>query len=152
MLRTGATRTLLRPFTNSTATRARFAHNVAQRAAFGQQNSIAGKKFESLALTAFRGANTAIVRSYASVTPGTTQNVEKEKKLAQEPLASSPQFVSAESSTHPVFSEVGTKEAEDDTDMMAGIRHDMVYTLHRRGRIAHANTTVLRKSSRKPSL
>jgi len=128
MMRTGATRTLLRPFTNSTATRARFAHNIAQRATFGQQILVTGKKFEPLAPTAFRGANTAIVRSYASVTPGTTPNQEKEKKLAQEPLTSSPQFVSADSSTHPVFSEVGGKEAEDDTDMMAGIRHDMVNT------------------------
>lgn len=126
MMRTGATRTLLRPFMNSTAIRSRFAHTSAQRVAFNQQNAIAGKKFEPLALTAFRGSNTALVRSYADAVPGTVGDKAKEKKLAQEPLESSPQFVSSESSTHPVFSEVGKQNTEDDTDMMAGIRHDFV--------------------------
>lgn len=129
MMRTGASRALLRPFTNPTTARARFVHNLAQRSVFGQ-NSIVGKKFEPLALTAFRGANTALVRSYASgAVPGTTQDLEKEKKLANALLDSSPQFVSDESTTYPVKSEDAAKQQEDDTDMMAGIRHDMVSAL-----------------------
>lgn len=127
MMRSGAQRALLRPFTNTTASRARFAHTIAQRSVLGQQTSVMGKKYQPLALTAFRGANTAVVRSYASTVPGTTKlSSKEEKKLAQEPLEASPQFVSAESSVHPVFSEVATKDPEDDTDMMAGIRHDVV--------------------------
>jgi len=156
MMRTGASRALLRPFATPTSNRARFAHNIAQRSLFGQQNSVAGKKLQPLALTAFRGANTALVRNYASsVVPGSTQDIGKEKKLAEEPLASSPQFVSSDSSTHPVFSEHGTKQQEDDVDMMAGIKHDLVSASVGRENWTEANRFSLlysRKSSRTPSL
>lgn len=69
---------------------------------------------------------TSLVRSYASVTPGVTRSAQEEKDLAQGKLVASPELVSAGSSTHPVFGEIGGKEKEEDVDMMAGIKHDMV--------------------------
>lgn len=49
-----------------------------------------------------------------------------EEKVGHEKLQPTPNTVSATSSVHPVLEEVGTPEAEPDTDMMAGIRSDMV--------------------------
>lgn len=53
-------------------------------------------------------------------------SVEEQKKIASEKLEAHPDIVSATSSTHPVFSEVATPEEEKDTDMMAGVKADMV--------------------------
>ncbi|KAF2153833.1 hypothetical protein K461DRAFT_327129 [Myriangium duriaei CBS 260.36] len=48
-----------------------------------------------------------------------------EHELAGKKLSAHPEYVSASSSTHPVFGEVATKEKQDDTDMMAGVKHDI---------------------------
>ena len=49
-----------------------------------------------------------------------------EKKIGEKTLPVDPANVSLASSTHPINSEIGAEEAEKDTDMMAGVRADMV--------------------------
>ena len=49
-----------------------------------------------------------------------------ESEVGKEKLEVHPELVSAESSTHPLMSEVGREEEEKDADMMAGIRGDLV--------------------------
>jgi len=54
-------------------------------------------------------------------------DVKNEEKFAKEKLEAHPDVVSATSSTHPVFGEVGMREdQEKDTDMMAGVKQDLV--------------------------
>jgi len=48
-----------------------------------------------------------------------------EKETANAKLEAHPELVSADSSTHPIFQEIGKPEEEKDTDMMAGIRADI---------------------------
>ena len=49
-----------------------------------------------------------------------------ELEVARQKLKASPETVSTGSSVHPVFGEVGAVEEEKDTDMMAGIKSDLV--------------------------
>jgi hypothetical protein len=58
----------------------------------------------------------------------TDKQREAEKKYAQEKLRVSPETVSATSSTHTMFGEVGVEENKEnkDVDMMAGMKHDVV--------------------------
>lgn len=59
--------------------------------------------------------------------PMDTIDRKHEMAVSKENLPASPDTVSADSSTHPVFGEVGMREdQEKDTDMMAGIKQDMV--------------------------
>lgn len=57
-------------------------------------------------------------------------NKKHEEEIARQKLEQHPELVSADSSTHPLFGEVGStsekSEKEDDTDMMAGVKADLV--------------------------
>lgn len=53
-------------------------------------------------------------------------DIKAEAQKAKEKLTPSPETVSTASSTHPIMSEIGTPDKNDDTDMMAGIRGDLV--------------------------
>lgn len=72
--------------------------------------------------------NLSLVRNYTAVpiAPGTTRDTGLEARLQKETLQPDPKLVSLTSSVHPVTEEVGKEQKEDDTDMMAGIRHDVV--------------------------
>jgi len=129
MMRTGATRVLLQSLNCSSKTAAapglRFSHVSAFK------NSSFVKRSDSFALAAYRPAVTSLIRSYATATPqapGTTRMVEREAELRTQKLSANPGMVSLESSMHPINSEVGAKEQEEeaDVDMMAGVRHDIV--------------------------
>ncbi|KAF4555009.1 Hypothetical protein D9617_3g020780 [Elsinoe fawcettii] len=50
---------------------------------------------------------------------------EHERKFGQKKLSVHPETVSTTSSTHSLFSEVATENKEDNTDMMAGVKHDL---------------------------
>ncbi|KAF2220460.1 hypothetical protein BDZ85DRAFT_183591, partial [Elsinoe ampelina] len=50
---------------------------------------------------------------------------EHERQFGQKKLSVHPETVSATSSTHPIFGEVGTENKEDNTDMMAGVKSDL---------------------------
>ena len=54
-------------------------------------------------------------------------NEKAEGEIAKHTLTPHPETVSETSSTHPLFGEVATEDPDDkDTDMMAGIRNDLV--------------------------
>lgn len=120
MLRSGASRSALRSINTS-------AFKVAQTP-FRQQ-------FVSQLCTAARRPQVlAAMKPLASVRMASTDNVvgnvnlKEEAKTAKEKLEAHPESVSVDSSTRHVASEL-TKESHDDTDMMAGIRADMVRIL-----------------------
>lgn len=117
MLRSGAARSALRSI-NTPAFKA-------AQTPFRQQ-------FVSQLCTAARRPQVlAAMKPLASVRMVSTDNIvgnvnlKEEAKKAKEKLVASPETVSVDSSTRNVTSEM-TKDNHDDTDMMAGIRADMV--------------------------
>lgn len=124
MLRSGAPRAALRAL-NSTplSTRASWTASKtgpkldARLTTITGARSLAVSKPLSLALTRFH-SNTRVLQDKI--------DLKHEKDVAGQKLHAHPEYVSSTSSTHPVFGEVATKEQEKDTDMMAGIRSDMV--------------------------
>jgi hypothetical protein len=80
-------------------------------------------------LAAVKPIQAAVVRR--SITDAQKQ---AESRYAKEEIKPTPETVSATSSTHAMFGEVGVKDAEkSDADMMAGMKHDVVCTaLHHR--------------------
>lgn len=75
--------------------------------------------------------NLDLVRSYATGTaaPGTFQRLDKEAKFAQEKLRVDPENVTSSSSTMSIVGPDKDQKDEEDVDMMAGVRHDIVSTL-----------------------
>lgn len=123
MMRTGASRVLLRPFTcgRQTAPGLRFSHVPV--ASFSKPSlgstGLNVKRTESLALAAYR-PKMSLMRTYASAAyPGTTQSLEKEQQFAQKKIDDHPERLSSNA-------DIKAGEQEEDVDMMAGIRHDMV--------------------------
>ena len=49
-----------------------------------------------------------------------------ENRYAHEKLKATPETVTLTSSTHPMFSEIGTKNPENDVDMLASVKNDIV--------------------------
>lgn len=131
MFRTAVPRGL-RPLAKSLATAPRQAQSITRLSnkAIFHHAAKSEPRTKVLSLCAYRN-NTALVRSYASgAAPGTTRNPELEESAKRRPMQAAPESVSYSSTIHPAFSEVGEKEKEDDTDMMAGIRHDIVCSKH----------------------
>lgn len=75
--------------------------------------------------------NLDLVRSYATgaAAPGTFQRADKEAKFGQEKLRVDPENVTSSSSTMSIFGPDQEQKDEEDVDMMAGIRHDLVSVL-----------------------
>lgn len=72
----------------------------------------------------------ALARHQSKGPPFDKIDTKAEQELSQKPLEASPETVSLNSSTHPVFGEVGLKEErEKDADMMAGVKADLVCRL-----------------------
>jgi hypothetical protein len=62
-----------------------------------------------------------------------------ESRYAKEELKPTPETVSATSSTHAMFGEVGVKDPENsDADMMAGMKHDVVRVVPHHLRFGHS--------------
>ena len=83
-----------------------------------------------LSLTAYR-RDLELVRRYATkpgYTPGTYQRPDKEAAFGKERLKVDPDHVTTSSSTTALFGpdDEGKAKEEDNVDMMAGIRHDIV--------------------------
>lgn len=53
----------------------------------------------------------------------------REEKLAKSEIDVDPKNVSSDSSVRHVFGEEGVEEEEDQTDMLAGVKQDLVCTL-----------------------
>ncbi|KAK4986729.1 hypothetical protein LTR50_005107 [Elasticomyces elasticus] len=67
---------------------------------------------------------TSLVR-FASFDPMDKIDKKREEQISAQKLNVSPDTVTMDSSTHPIFGEVNTEEVEKDTDMMAGVRNDL---------------------------
>lgn len=82
-----------------------------------------------LAMSVF-GQKTALIRSYADAAPGTTRSAAKEEKYAKEKLVVDAQHVNSSSTIGAPLSMSSEGHQEEDADMMAGIRHDVVCHEH----------------------
>ena len=128
MFRQSASRVLLRSLTKTSQPANAFYPKCANSSfsnSVRRSNSLLRTHAKPLALSTFRQP-TSLIRHASSGAPGTFQRPEKEEKFATEELKPEPGIVSTTSSTHPVLGEVGQKDQEEDVDMMAGMRHDIV--------------------------
>ena len=127
MLRSGPSRALLRSLISPTASQVRFTTSRAthQLQLAAKVSSIGIKRPKPLAIAPYRPGAGAIIRYASQVIPG-KPDTKAEAEAGEEKLEVHPDLVSAESSVHPLFHEVATPDPEPDTDMMAGIRNDLV--------------------------
>lgn len=127
MLRSGASRALLRTLSSAPASPVRLSYKAAshQLQWASKVSSLSRKRPQPLGVVPFKPISAAIVRHASQVIPGDPDR-KAEEASAGKKIHSDPALVSTESSVHSVFSEVGTPEPEPDTDMMAGIRSDLV--------------------------
>jgi len=121
MMRTTASRALLQRLSCAKATAApglRFSHIPTTSFAKSTLNPASfGKRSDILALTAY-APKTSLIRSYAS---------KAEAALQSAKLTPHPEAVNETGSTQGIKTEMVNKQNDDDdVDMMAGIRHDMV--------------------------
>ena len=79
-----------------------------------------------LALSVYKPLPTALLRYASTAVPGDDIDLKREEKIGEKKMRAHPERVSAESTTHPMFHEVATKDDEENVDMMAGIRQDLV--------------------------
>lgn len=118
MLRSGAPRSALRSLNAAGIAKTPFA-----RQNFASQIwTAASRRPQALAAAKPLG----LVRCQSIKNPIDNVDIKAEAQKAKEKLTPHPETVSTTSSTHPIMSEVGAGEKHDDTDMMSGIRGDMV--------------------------
>ncbi len=153
MLRSGAARSLRRSVFSSAngpvrATRSNATFITSSSRASGLRRPA------NLSLTVHKPVTTALQR-YAStipVGPGTPfDKIDKkaESKRANEPIDPDPDAVSIDSSVRHVFGEEGVEDKEKDTDMLAGVKADLVWPIA--SPYTHMVHEVTRPSLRKPS-
>ena len=73
---------------------------------------------------------TLALQRYAStkdVNPYDNIDEKSEAKVARSEIEPEPELVSTDSSVRHVFGEEGVEEQEKDTDMLAGVKQDMVH-------------------------
>lgn len=153
MLRNGAaarsiTRCLSKPLTCSS-------RGSIAKASSGLQihtiTRVASRRFPStLALALHKPATTALLR-YATTTPFDRVDQETEDKIMNTRLEAHPKEVSSGSSVRHVIHEEGSQEVEKDTDMLAGVRADLVRFLNTIG-VVRALILCDSKQSRRPLL
>ena len=119
-------RTLLNGPTCST--RATFTNVFRKPHPVSAPRTISFKRPTNLAVTLHKPMNTAIQR-YASTHPGTPyDHIDKkaEKRIGKSEIEPDPEAVSTDSTVRHVFTEEGVEEREKDTDMLAGVKADLV--------------------------
>lgn len=129
MLRNQASRAVLRSLNAANAQHLRATFNAASSKApltsrlCTMSNS---KRPQNAAAATWKPISAALSQRqrYAS-TQWDKPNVKAEKEVAQKKLEPQPELVSATSTIHPMFSEVGTPEPEKEADMMKGIKQDV---------------------------
>jgi len=132
MFRSGASRALLRSLTTSTSSsafRSQQQHQLRSQLCTLSRTS-------PLSPTKPLGSKTLALVRYASRTGDRSAmdeiNAQHETAVAKEKLEAHPESVSSTSSMHPLNSELGgiertgKKEEDEDTDMFAGVRGDLV--------------------------
>lgn len=124
MLRTTIPRTLLRPLATAPTKAARaqshFRPDVSENFQFTSRLCTLSSKRPQAIAASIQKLN---LRSSSKYDKPDTKLEEKARK---EKIEAHPELVSTTSSTHALFSELGTKEPEKDADMSAGIVADLV--------------------------
>lgn len=128
MLRTGFSRALLRSLSSTAPQSARISLNAPSQKVqlVSRLCTLSSKRPQLLALAPFAPTTTALVRHQTTQTIPGKVDKKAESEAARAKLEETPEIVSARSSTHPLFSEVGQEDPDKDTDMMAGIKSDLV--------------------------
>ncbi|KAI4658150.1 uncharacterized protein J4E79_007132 [Alternaria viburni] len=130
MLRNGASRLALRSaaapqsarpaasFTRTTPSSLQWATQFGSLAARRPQLATAA------AVAQWKPASAVLRRSMADKTLTEGQK-QAESRYAHEKIKPTPETVTSTSSTHPMFSEVGTEQPQNEVDMAAGLKHDV---------------------------
>ena len=109
------------------------------------------KRSQNLALVTYRPLTTSLQRHAAAISD---KEAQIEKEVQKEELVPHPEEVTSTSTVHQVFHEKGVQEEEEDIDMLAGVKSDLVRPIWFGKPIESNNqqlTTVLsRELSRKP--
>lgn len=107
-----------------------FSKDVLRPSVNGQQYRVTRTFLPTLRLATAYTTTTSKRLATASTGPISRIDSKHEKEVGAQRISPHPDQVSADSSVHPIFGEVGgAAEPEHDTDMMAGVRSDMVCDL-----------------------
>lgn len=133
MLRNGASRLALRSVTAPKSARpaASFTRTTPSLQWATQFGSLAARRpqLAQAAAAQLKPASAVLRRSMADKTLTEGQK-QAESRYAQEKIKPTPETVTSTSSTHPMFSEIGTEQPQNDVDMAAGLKHDVVCIRH----------------------
>ncbi|KAI4949592.1 hypothetical protein J4E91_005332 [Alternaria rosae] len=128
MLRNGASRLALRSVTAPKSARpaASFTRTTPSLQWATQFGSLAARRpqLAQAAAAQLKPASVVLRRSMADKTLTEGQK-QAESRYAQEKIKPTPETVTSTSSTHPMFSEIGTEQPQNDVDMAAGLKHDV---------------------------
>ena len=134
MIRSGAPRSITQSLTRFTQSAARkpFAPAVTRAQLTSSSRTLVGKWPSALAIAPHKPLAVALQR-YASTHPGPGTafdhiDQKREGKIAKTEIPVDPEAVSTDSSVRHVFTEEGVEEPERETDMLAGVKQDLVYT------------------------
>jgi hypothetical protein len=128
MLRNGASRLALRSAAAPKSARpaASFTRTTPSVQWATQFGSLAARRPQLAQATAaqLKPASAILRRGLADkLTEGQKQ---AESRYAKEKIKPTPETVTSTSSTHAMFSEVGAEQPQNEVDMMAGVKHDVV--------------------------
>lgn len=111
------------------ATSARTTSNLARASTRRQRAAhiIGAPNRAPIALVPYKPFSTSLQR-YAAHPGGPFDQIDKkhEEAVEHEKIKAHPEEVSSSSTLHQVFSEKGVEEEEEDTDMLAGVKSDLV--------------------------
>lgn len=132
MIRSGAPRSITQSLTRfpQAATRKAFVPTVPRAQLTSSSRSLVAKWPSTLAI-APRKPLAAALQRYASTSPGTAFDhidQKRENKIAKTEIPADPEAVSTDSSVRQILSEKGVEEPETETDMLAGVKQDLVRT------------------------
>lgn len=147
MLRNQASRAVLRSLNAANAQHLRTSFNAASSKAplTSRLCTLSSSKRPQNVATAMWKPISAVLsqrQRYAS-TQWDKPDIKMEKEIAEKKLKPEPELVSSTSSIHPMFSEIGTPEPEKETDMMKGIKQDMVCICNTRDPQPHGSPGYL---------
>ena len=133
MLRTGATRSVLRSLNASQPVHPSFQISVQTRQIRSQLCTLSSRRPQTIANAIPKPTTTSILRRQVSHSRPLLQlskydkpDTEHERKVAEQKLKATPDTVSTTSSIHPVMGEVGVHDPEDKPEVSGGIKADLV--------------------------
>lgn len=142
MFRSAVSRTTLRRSLNASFQPTFRAVNTPIRSQFHSQLCAAARRPQALAL-----AKPLLISRFADERkPGSFDQIDTkhEQDIRGKTITPHPELVSSSSSVHPVNSEIGVEESgERETDMMAGVKADMVRIPHAKLMLTCIDTQAL---------